>query len=158
MDPPDFPNMAVSQQKLLENVRQAQTMGLVEGIREATAGHEVDAEAQPLSPDLLRDLEYTVRSRGHVQRDEVLYFLHPEQMYILRSSPEMVEHTSIEQAESLYEGAQSFHGMPMLVDSHLPRAVVYLVDPQAISVGGTVIYPNRVGRLTGLMHPSEYHE
>jgi len=42
----------------------------------------------------------------------------------------------------------------MLVDAHLPRAVVYLVDPQAITLGGQVLYPDRTGRLTGLRHPS----
>jgi hypothetical protein len=42
----------------------------------------------------------------------------------------------------------------MLVDPNLPPAIVYLVDPQAITLGGQVLYPNRTGRLTGLKHPS----
>lgn len=149
-----MPNVKVdSTRQFLENIHQARTMGLVEGIREATTGHHVDAEGDPLTVDLLRDLEYQVRSRGHVQREEVLYFLHPAQMAELRSTEEMLAVVD-EPTEVVQEGVQSFQGIPMLVDGHLPPAVVYLVDPQAITLGGQVLYPDRTGRLTGLRHPS----
>lgn len=154
MDPSDHPNIEVdSTRQVLENVRTAQTKGLVEAIREATHGHHVDAEGERISVDLLTDLEYTVRSRGHVQREEVLYFLHPAQLAELRSSPEMLE-AGVDPIDLVDEGAQEFRSIPMLVDANLPPAVVYLVDPSAITMAGQVLYPNRTGRLTGLKHPA----
>ena len=154
MDPTDIPSVETdSTRQFLENIQQARTMGLVEGIREATTEHHVDAEGQPLTVDLLRELEYTVRSRGGVQREDVLYFLHPAQMGELRSTEEMLA-AGVDPMDLTDEGVQSFQGIPMLVDAHLPPAVVYLVDPQAITLGGQVLYPNRTGRLTGLRHPS----
>lgn len=154
MDPTDRPNIEVdSTRQLMENVQHARTRGLVEAIREATHGHHVDAEGEAISVDLLTDLEYTVRSRGHVQREEVLYFLHPAQLAELRSTPEMLAH-DVDPIELVDEGVQAFRGIPMLVDAHLPPAVVYLVDPSAITMAGQVMYPNRTGRLTGLKHPA----
>lgn len=142
-----------SMTQLIENVQTARTKGLVEAIREATHGHQVDAEGERISIDHLRDLEYTVRSRGHVQREEVLYFLHPAQLAELRSSPEMLE-AGVDPMDMVEDGVQSFQGIPILVDPNLPPAIVYLVDPDAITMSGQVLYPNRTGRLTGLKHPA----
>lgn len=125
----------------------------MEAIREATHGHYVDAEGQPLTVDLLTDLEYTVRSRGHVTRDEVLYFLHPAQLAELRRTDEMLR-AGVDPIDLVDEGVQAFRGIPMLVDAHLPPAIVYLVDPDAITMAGQVLDPNRTGRLTGLKHPA----
>ncbi len=147
----DLPDDSITE--MVQNVQQARTQTLVEGIREATHGHHVDAEGQPLTVDLLRELEYTVRRRGHVQRDEVLYFLHPAQLADLRSSEEMLR-AGVDPLDLVEDGVQAFQGIPMLVDPNLPPAIVYLVDPQAITLGGQVLYPNRTGRLTGLKHPS----
>jgi len=159
MDPPgehDL-NTEVSAQKLLENVQKARTMGLVEGIREATAGHEVDAEGQPLGVDLVRDLIYEVRGRGGLKREDLMLACHPAQRYILQNDEWLVHHEELA-ALSHEEGVATFQGIPLLVDPTLPQAVLYLLDPNAITVAGTVMYENRVGRLTGLKHPDAYEK
>jgi len=159
MDPPgehDL-NAEVPAQQVLENIQTARTMGLVEGIREATAGHEIDAEDQPLHVDLVRDLIYEVRGRGGVQREDVLLVMHPAQMYILRDDERLLYEMG-EYESAMQDGVTTFDGIPALVDATLPKAVVYLLDPNAITVGGTVVRPNHVGRLTGLKHPSAYRE
>jgi len=159
MDPPgehDL-NTEVSAQKLLENVQKARTMGLVDGIREATAGHEVDAEGQPLSVDLVRDLMYEVQGRGGIQREDTLLALHPAQFYILRDREMMLLEAETDHLE-YQDGVTAFDGIPVLQDHTLPKAVVYLMDPNAITVAGTVMYENRVGRLTGLKHPDAYEK
>ena len=153
--PSDLSENAV--QDVMKNVQQARTMGLVEGIREATAGHEINAEGQPLGVDLLRDLIYETRGRSGVQREDLLLAMHPAQQYILRDDEVLLAEMH---ADALpYEGrATHFQGIPLLVDATLPKAVVYLVPPNSITVGGTVLHPNRVGRLTGLKHPSAYRD
>jgi hypothetical protein len=158
MDPPgesDLSENAV--QDVMENVQKARTMGLVEGIREATTGHEIDAEGQPLDLDLLRDLIYETQGREHVQREELLLAMHPAQQYILREDDDM-RLLAGKYADDLTHGSETTHfqGIPLLVDATLPKAVVYLVPPNSITVGGTVLHPDRVGRLTGLKHPSAY--
>lgn len=148
-----WPEMEASVNQVIENVQTARTMGLVEGIREATAGHEIDAEGRPLTTQMVRDLIYETRGRGDVRREDVLLLLHPTQLYILREDEELLPHG----VDSEYEdGTATFQGIPVLQDANLPKGVVYLVDPNAISVGGTVLYENRVGRLTGLKHPKAY--
>lgn len=152
MDPPsDLSENAV--QDVMENVQKARTMGLVEGIREATAGHEIDAEGQPLDVALVEDLIYETMGRSGVQREDTLLLLHPAQLYILRDDERLLAEMGHFGHE---DGATSLHGIPCLVDATLPKAVVYLVDPNAITVGGTVVYENRIGRLTGLKHPDAY--
>jgi len=154
MDPPsDLSENAV--QDVMENVQQARVMGLVEGIREATAGHEIDAEGQPLAVDLVRDLIYETRGRSGVQREDLLLAMHPAQQYILRDDERLLAEMHDDALTN--EGrATHFHGIPLLVDATLPKAVVYLVPPNSITVGGTVLHPNHVGRLTGLKHPDAY--
>jgi len=154
MDPPsDLSENAV--QDVMENVQQARVMGLVEGIREATAGHEIDAEGQPLAVDLVRDLIYETRGRSGVQREDLLLAMHPAQQYILRDDERLL--AEMHDDALTHEGrATHFQGIPLLVDATLPKAVVYLVPPNSITVGGTVLHPNRVGRLTGLKHPDAY--
>jgi hypothetical protein len=151
----DLPETAV--QDVMENIQKARTMGLVEGIREATAGHEIDAEGKPLEPDLLRDLIYKTQGRGHVQREDLFLAMHPAQRYILGDNEPLLaeRHADSWQHDS---GDTFFHGIAMLVDATLPKAVVYLVPPNSITVGGTVLHPNRVGRLTGLKHPGAYQD
>jgi len=152
--PSDLSEDAV--QDIIKNVQTARTMSLVEGIREATAGREIDAGGQPLDLDLLRDLIYETQGRVGVQRDDLLLAMHPAQQYILREDDDMrLAETYV---NDLTRGSDTTHfqGIPLLVDATLPKAVVYLVPPDSITVGGTVLHPNRVGRLTGLKHPSAY--
>lgn len=156
MEPGDTPdlNTEVSVEQVIENVQKARTMGLVEGIREATAGHEIDAEGKPITTDLVQDLIYETQGRGMVKREDVLLLLHPAQLYILREDFEVLERGEL----AYQDGATTFHGIPVLQDTTLPKAIVYLVDPNAITVAGTVVYENRVGRLTGLKHPDAYEK
>ena len=156
MDPPsDLSENAV--QDVMENVQQARTMGLVEGIREATAGHEVDAEGQPLDVDFVRELMYEVQGRGGLKREDTLLVLHPAQFYILRDDEIMLLEAETNHLQH-QDGVTAFDGIPVLQDTTLPKAVVYLLDPNAITVGGQVLYQNRVGRLTGLKHPDAYEK
>lgn len=146
-------NAEASARQVIENVQTAtRTMGFVEGIREATTGHEIDAGGQPLDIDLVRDLIHVVRGRGTVQREDLLLLLHPAQLYILRADEEMLRHGEL----AWRDGTTGFRGIPVLQDTTLPKAVVYLVDPSAITMGGQVMYPDRTGRLTGLKHPAAY--
>lgn len=156
MDPPDDWGVDSTEQ-LIQNVQHARTMGIVEAIREATAGHEIDAEGQPLDVDLVEELIFQVRGRGHVQREDVLLVLHPAQLYILRGDERLLARYDEGILES-ENGTAHFHGIPTLRDTHLPKAVVYLIDPQAITMGGQVLYEDRVGRITGLQHPEAYSE
>lgn len=138
--------------RIQRNVQAVPYADLVANIREATSGSEIDAEGQPLTTDRLRDALYALQNQAGVQTDEVLYLMHPAQMHEWRQNVELL-HGGQHQHE-FSEGMHSVDGVPILVDANLPAAVVYAVDPDAISVDGTVIYPNRLVRLTGLKHPA----
>lgn len=158
MDPNDLPTIEMNSTRgLLENVETARTQALVRTLREATHGHHVDAEGEAISTALLNELEYVVRSRGGVARDDVLYFLHPAQLAELRSTPEMMD-AGVNPRELVHDGAQEYQGIPMIVDQKLPPAVVYLVDPGVVTMSGQVLNPRRTGRLTGLKHPDHDSE
>lgn len=132
---------------------------LVESLREATAGHEVDAEGEPLSLAHLRDLEYQVSMRTFIDRAEMLFVMHPAQFYELRGDVygavqwygKALERHEVQAAAG--GTLVSVNGIPTLMDPGLPPAVVYLLDPSALTLRGDVIYPERVGRLTSLAHP-----
>ena len=83
--------------------------------------------------------------------------MHPAQQYILQDDERLLYEMD-EYVAAMNEGVISFDGIPCLMDAHLPKAVVYLLDPNAITVGGQVLYQNRVGRLTGLKHPDAYEK
>lgn len=139
--------------RIRENVRAVPYAELVANIREATQGSEIDAEGKPLTTDLLRDALYALQKQAYVDPDEdVLYLMHPEQMMVWRENAALLYGAADHPSPS--EGMHSVDGVPILVDANLPAAVVYAVDPHAITVGGTVVDPNRIARLTGLKHPS----
>jgi len=134
-------------ERIRENLEATQYDRLVNNLRQATHEQRVlDAEGEALTVDLVQDLEHEVQAAG-VQRHEAVTLLHPDQMWVLRDSlpDDLVPDPS--------DPIHALAGIPMLVDEGLPRAVVYVVDPEAITRGGQVKYENRVGRLTGLKHP-----
>ena len=138
--------------RIRENVRAVPYDRLVENIREATSGNEIDAEGRVLTTDLLREAMYTLHRQAYVEQDEVLYLMHPRQMLEWRENASLLYGAADHPTPS--EAMHEVDGVPILVDANLPKAVVYTVDPDAISVGGTVIDPNRIVRLTGLKHPA----
>ena len=138
--------------RIRQNVQAVPYGELVANIREATSGDEIDAEGQALTTDLLRDAMYSLRKQAMVDTDEVLYLLHPAQMEEWRANRELLY--GGQGAHDVTDGWHSVDGVPMLVDTRLPQAVVYVVDPNALTMAGTVMRPSHVVRLTGLKHPA----
>lgn len=120
----------------------------------------VDAEGRQISVDLLLDAMEAARREGNYPRDnDWEFWLHHEQLHVLRDSKEYQEwrqHETV--AES--EFAASVHGIPVRTFPVFPTGAILLLDPRVLepehglgqrAAQGVVLRdPRRVVRVTSV--------
>lgn len=127
--------------------------GLVDRLREATQGSErcIRADGRPLTRDMMLNLLETAFRDWSDADETMLFWLHPAQWRLVQEnlSGSWVPWDQMRDGPDHHE----IHGVPVVQSQQLPKAVVYLLDPNAVTLGGNVLLPERVYRLTGLEHP-----
>lgn len=112
----------------------------------------VDADGDPLDPDLFLDVLGELESRG-VPKDSLVALVAPEQIAGLLVRVNFLERQPAALDEPELPEDMVLYGIPVRTDYGFPRETLVLFDPEGVSLTGQATYPSGIAVVENLSRP-----
>jgi len=114
--------------------------------------HTVDADGDPLDPDLFLDVLGELESRG-VPKDSLVALVAPAQIAGLLVRVNFLDRQPAALDEPELPEDMVLYGVPIRTDLDFTRRTLVLFDPDAVSLSGEATYPRGIAVVENLSSP-----